>query len=277
MNDIDFNGLRARYRTSGQGRPVVFLHAGGGSGAQWEKVTALLSVDCQAIAPDLLGFGETEAWPVAGAMTHDRQAELVACVVDAAARQPVDIVGHSYGGATAVRLAVNQPHKVHSLVLIEPILNGLLGEVGDPLFGESERVAKAFVACVDRGEREAAWEMFIDARNGAGTWARLSDKRRQQFVAQSRQGKEGFVSNLNNPTTLAECRALGMPTTIVCGGETTPADRRTTELLRDTMSGAQYVLLAGAGHMSPLTHPADVARVVREHLERNPSALPRNP
>jgi pimeloyl-ACP methyl ester carboxylesterase len=274
MNDLDFEGLRVRCRSWGRGRPVVFLHSGGGSGAQWEKVAGALADDCRAIAPDLLGAGDTAAWPVPEALTHDLQAALVAAVIDADGDRPVDVVGHSYGGATAVRLAVNQPNKVRSLVLIEPILNCLLGEARDPLFGESERVGRAFVASIDDGRPEAAWELFIDARNGAGTWARLPDRRRQQFVATAAQGKAAMLSNLNNRTTFAECRAIAVPTTVVCGAETTAPDRRATELLRDAVPGARYELLAGSAHMSPLTHPADVARVVREHLGRVHSQPP---
>lgn len=266
MHDIDFRGVLASYRTWGQGRPVVLLHSGGGSGAQWEKVAAMLSADFGLIAPDLLGCGATQSWTVSGALTHDLQAELAAQVIEATSDQPVDIVGHSYGGATALRLAVNRPAMVRSLVLIEPILNNLLREAGDPLFQESERVGKAFVAEIEHGRPEAAWELFIDARNGAGTWARMSDSRRQQFVAQAGQGRDAMLSNLNNRTTSAECQCLRVPTTIVCGAATTPADRRVTELLREAIAGARYVLLEGAAHMSPLTHPVDVARVVREHL-----------
>ena len=252
----------------------MLLHAGGASSAQWERVAEALGPGRLLVAPDLLGNGGTEPWPHAGALTHDLQAELVAEVIDATADGPVDIVGHSYGGATAVRLAVNCPEKVRSLVLVEPILNYLLGESGDPLFEDSERVAKSFVAHVDRGQPELGWAEFIDRRNGEGTWARLSDKRRALFLAQSRQGRESFISNLNNRTTLAECRAIRAPMTVACGGETTAPDRRTSEVLRDAVADAHYEIMTGAGHMSPLTHPVDVARIVRGHLARTPLARP---
>ncbi|MFM8536293.1 MAG: alpha/beta fold hydrolase, partial [Acidimicrobiia bacterium] len=75
-------------------------------------------------------------------------------------------------------------------------------------------------------------------------------------------------SNLNNRTTLANCRAIAMPVTLVCGGATTPPDRRTTEIVRDTIPGAHFETIAEAGHMSPLSHPREVARLVREHLAR---------
>lgn len=267
MPGFVFKGLRANYRTWGEGPPIVLLHGGGASGALWEKVAAALGSGERLIAPDLLNCGTTESWPERGALSHDRQAELVAQLIDEEGGGPLDVVGHSYGGATAVRLGVNRPEKVRSLVLIEPILTCLLREAGDPIFEESVRVNRFFVSSVDAGRSDEAWREFLDTRNGIGTWARLSDKRREGFLEQSAQARETALSNLNNRTTFAECAAIRAPMTIVCGADTTEADRRTSEVLRDA-NGAHYELVPGAGHMSPLTHPADIARIVRSHLAR---------
>src|SRR5687767_13757777 len=126
MPEIAFKGLRAVYKTWGSGRPVALLHSGGGSSAQWTKIAESLAPEHLLIAPDLLGFGATEAWPIRGGLTHDLQADLVVDVVSTVGTIPVDVVGHSYGGGTAVRLAVRYPEHVRSLVLIEPIITGLL-------------------------------------------------------------------------------------------------------------------------------------------------------
>ena len=91
---------------------------------------------------------------------------------------------------------------------------------------------------------------------------------------QSKQTKEGFISNLNNRTTLAECRQISVPTTVVCGAETTLPDRVTTELLRDTIAHCHYEAIAGAGHMSPFTHPEQVAEIVRQHVGRSRGSGP---
>jgi pimeloyl-ACP methyl ester carboxylesterase len=266
MPELDFRGLRAAYRRWGEGPPLILLHAGGSHGGQWTKVVEALGPGWSAIAPDVLGFGDTDAWPVAGELSHDLQAELVAQVIDRTVGHAVDVVGHSYGGSIAVRLAVNSPEKVRSLVLIEPILNCLLAETKDELFEESERVNRYLADCIGKGEPERGWQEFIDTRNGHGTWQRLSDKRREEFVRQSPQAREAVLSNLNNRTTLAECRAIRVPLTIVCGGDTTPPDRRVSEVLRDAVPASRYEVVAGAGHMSPLSHPADVARIILTHL-----------
>lgn len=258
---MNFRGLKVALRTWGEGSPILFLHAGGSHGGQWTKVVEALGPGWRAIAPDVLGFGGTDAWPVPGELSHDLQGELAAHVIDQTAGHSVDVVGHSYGGSIAVRLAVNAPQKVRSLVLIEPIINCLLAETNDPLFEESERVNKYLVACIDEGDPARGWAAFIDSRNGPGTWQRLSDKRRDEFIKQSAQGREAVLSNLNNRTTLAECRSIAVPITVICGAETAAPDRRVTEILRDA-TGARYEVVPGAGHMSPLSHPVEVARLI---------------
>jgi pimeloyl-ACP methyl ester carboxylesterase len=268
MPEIAFRGIRAFYDSWGEGPSLLLLHAGGSSSSQWKKVGEYLSKDRRLIAPDCIGFGGTESWPEPGALTHDLQAELVAQVLKSEAVEQIDIVGHSYGGASAVRLFLRCPQKVRSLVLIEPIMSWLLNDAGDPLYEDSVRVAKFFIGCVDSGRNEEGWEAFLDSRNGAGTWSRLSDKARDRFLSSTRNTKEGFISNLNNHTSLRDCHSINVQTTIVCGAETTAPDRRTTELLKDVISDAAYHVIPGAAHMSPFTHPAEVAHIIATHLQQ---------
>jgi pimeloyl-ACP methyl ester carboxylesterase len=268
MPEIVFENLKAHYHVWGDGHPVVLLHSGGSSGAQWKRFAQAAPRGWRLIAPDLIGFGRTERWPHAGRLTHDLQAELVAAIVGATVDGPVDVVGHSYGGATALRLAIDRPGTVRSLVLIEPVTTCLLGEARDPLFAESRRIAEAFIAATEAGRPEIGWEAFIDSRSGDGTWARLPDERRQQFLAQTEPTRDAFLSNLNNRTTLAECAALTLPVTMITGAATTACDRRTSEVAREALRGVVPVEIPGAGHMSPLTHPEAVVEIVGQHLRR---------
>lgn len=234
---------------AGHNAPLVMLHAGGAAGAQWRKVAEALQDRHAVVAPDLLGFGRTPPWPGPGTLTHDLQADLVATLLRADEGSPHHLVGHSYGGATALRLALREPALVRSLVLIEPVVPTLLRDAGDPLFAEWHAVAEGFLAHARAGRAAEAWALFLDYRNGAGTWAGMEEKARARFLGQTAPAVEAFVSNLENPTTLAECRRLALPTTIVCGGETTAPDRRVAEVLRDAIPGCRYVTLPGAGHM----------------------------
>ena len=269
MPEITFAGLRATYQVwGGAGEPIVLLHSGGSSGAQWANVAQSLLEKHVLVAPDLIGFGNTDPWPVQGALTHDLQADLTAAVIDRFGQKPVHVVGHSYGGGTAIRLAVRHSQLIRSLVFIEPIITALLHETNDPLYEKAMRVGRTFVQSVDNDVPEKGWEMFIDSRNGKGTWKRMSDRSRGRFLAQSHQTREGFLSNWNNKTTLAECRSVEAPTTIVCSEHAIPEDRRITEVLRSAIVASHYETIPGAGHMAPLTHPSEVADIIKRHVAR---------
>jgi pimeloyl-ACP methyl ester carboxylesterase len=266
--EISFRGVRAFYRTWGQGPPLILLHAGGSSGAQWTKTGDALADTHTLIAPDLISFGTSEPWPEAGGLTHELQADLVADIIETESTTPLDIVGHSYGGSTALRLALRRPELVRSLMLIEPNVSWLLKDANDPLYEEGISIANTFIASVQAGRPEVGWEYFIDGRNGAGTWARMSDQSRARFLAQSERVQEAFISNLNHQISRAECGRIGVPVTVACGALTTPTDIRISELVRDAITQAHYEIIPDAGHMSPFTHPFDIARLVQEHLER---------
>jgi pimeloyl-ACP methyl ester carboxylesterase len=268
MPTFSFHGLHIAYRCWGTGEPVVLLHSGGSSSSQWEKVAVALSPAYRLIAPDLIGFGESDRFPQRGGLTHDLQADMTAAVIGALGEAPVHLVGHSYGGGTAMRLIARHLPLVRSLVMIEPVLPALLREANDPLYEIAIEVGTAFVRCVDGNVPEKGWQIFIDSRNGDGTWSRMSDRSRSRFLAQSEQTRDGFISNWNNPTTLAECRKLNIPVTIVCSELARPEDRRLTEILHEAIPASRYEGIPEAGHMAPLTHPAAVVELVSKHIAR---------
>ena len=269
MPTFEHEGLNAHYAESGAGDPLMLLHAGGSSGRQWRKAGSHLEADYRLIAPDFICFGETDPWAGPGDLSHDDQAKLVLALIGRLCDGAVHVIGHSYGGATAIRLWLAAPERVRSFVFIEPILPSLLREAGeDALYGEYRAVAEGFMNNAAEGCDAEAWRGFLDARNGAGTWDKLSDETRQRFVAGTRQTVDGFISNLNNATTQEECRSIKVPTSILRGADTSAPERRMTEILHDALPASAYEIIPDAGHMSPLTHPAEVAQLIRQHMAR---------
>lgn len=267
MPDLILQGRRVVYLDQGTGVPLILLHAGGSSGKQWVKMTSFLGDGYRVITPDLWGFGLTDSWAGEDRLTHDHQAILVARVIDEAGLRAAHIVGHSYGGATAVRLALQRKHLVKTLILIEPILTPLLKLAGkEEVFREYFEMAQAFLSNATTGKSEEAWRGFIDYRNGPGTWAALTAAARERFIAATDSTVAAFYSNLNNPTSLDDIERMQLPTLIMCGEKTTLPDRRVTEILRDRVAKSRYVIVPGADHMSPLSHPEFIANAVRDHI-----------
>lgn len=117
------NGQRIHYLDEGEGPVVVFLH-GSGPGASGHSnfkgnYPAFAAAGYRCIVPDLVGFGfsdkpEDVAYPLAFFV------ECVQQTLDAAGVTRCSIVGNSLGGAVAVGLALENPDRVASLVLMAP-------------------------------------------------------------------------------------------------------------------------------------------------------------
>jgi pimeloyl-ACP methyl ester carboxylesterase len=268
MAQLTIDRRHVSYLEYGSGAPIVLLHAGGASGKQWAKVGALLEARFRVIAPDLWGFGGTEHWSGEQELTHDDQALLVAGVIEQLCKQPVHLVGHSYGGATAVRLMLGNMALVRTAVLIEPILTPLLRLAGEEdHFREYLQMAHSFLENAAAGNLNEAWRAFLDYRNGPGTWEALPEPQRERFRCVTESTVAAFRSNLSNPTSLEDLERLSLPILVMSGEKTTVPDRRVTEILRDGIPQCRYALIPGAEHMSPLTHPAFIAEAVERHID----------
>jgi pimeloyl-ACP methyl ester carboxylesterase len=121
---ISANGIRQQVYLGGSdgGQPVLFVHGNCSSAAFWRPLWRQLTGDYYVIAPDLRGYGGTEAAPVDAMRGLADFADDVAAVLDAVApgARPL-VVGHSMGGGVAVQLTIARPESVAALVLESPV------------------------------------------------------------------------------------------------------------------------------------------------------------
>src|SRR5215468_10698202 len=119
---------------------VIALHCSLGSGRQWSKLAQQLGPGYHVIAPDIAGYGDNRGCAELPVTLAEEVAALGS--LDQVTG-PVHLVGHSYGGAIAFRMATASPFadRVRSLTLIEPVLPTLLAE-GDCDREEFSRLAR---------------------------------------------------------------------------------------------------------------------------------------
>lgn len=144
----------------GSGPKVVFVHGGEEAGGLVDFAAQfLLAHAFTLILPDLPGHGQS---PVQGHMNVEHDALLIAGLLDDGAH----LVGHSYGGAVALKAASVRPQAVHSLILVEPATFDCALEFPDvrQLLAE---LAQA-VAITDVRQR---LEAFVTASGIHKTWA----------------------------------------------------------------------------------------------------------
>ena len=104
-------GCRLRYLVGGSGDPVLLVHGLGGGAANWLALAPLLLPGRRLIVPELPGHGGSEPLPAAPSL--NAYADRLALLLD----EPAAVVGHSLGGAIALRLAIRSPDLVQALVL----------------------------------------------------------------------------------------------------------------------------------------------------------------
>src|SRR5262249_34717060 len=112
-------------REAGVGPAVVCLHSSGSSSRQWRPLMDRLADRFRGIAVELYGSGRTVAWPQGEPMLLDDEIALLRSVFLAAGDR-FHLVGHSYGGAIALKAALTHQHRLVSLVLYEPVLFSVL-------------------------------------------------------------------------------------------------------------------------------------------------------
>jgi pimeloyl-ACP methyl ester carboxylesterase len=115
---LELAGGRVHLFRSGEGEPLIFLHAAGGAGT-WHEFHRLLAGSFDVIAPDHPGFGGSDEFAEVEAI--DDLVFHYLDVIDALGLQRPHVVGASFGGWIAAELAVAAPHRIASLVLLSPV------------------------------------------------------------------------------------------------------------------------------------------------------------
>src|SRR3954468_19763140 len=159
------------------------------------------------IAPDLYGCGKSPAWPGERPMWIDDQIELLAPVFERAGER-FHLIGHSYGGAIALKAALSLRSRLASLVLYEPVLFAVLVRAAP--HSHPAREIAAVRDDVLAGAPAAAAERFIDYWMGKGTWAATPDARRATLVDAVQAQTPEWHSAFNEPTPLAAFAALDL-------------------------------------------------------------------
>jgi pimeloyl-ACP methyl ester carboxylesterase len=254
------------YQETGAGAPVVALHGSAATSRQWRFLAGCLEGRFRVIAPDLPGYGRSERLED-GAPDLARVAGRLVPLIDYAGA-PVHLVGHSFGGAVALKIALAMPERVKSLTLIEPAAFHLLRDRGaaDRLHAEIMGVASDVRGFVREGDPWNGMARFVDFWHGPGAWGRSSDALRLALASSIGQVDDDFAAIAAETDTLDDLARIAAPTLAIMGLESPPVSMCVTELVAEAIPGARLELVPDAGHMAPLTDPHVVDPMIRRHL-----------
>ena len=249
------------YHQSGEGPPLLLVHGTGASSARWLPIIPSLAEQFSVYALDRRGRGDSDDSPH---YSLQREVEDVASLVDAV-REPVFLLGHSFGAICALEATLLTPH-VHKLILYEPPIpiednpthrNGLIDQLEALLtIGDREGVLTTFILEVlhmppqdfEVYRASATWRARVAA---AHTLPReLRAQERYHFVPER-------FKNVMIPTLLLM-------------GENSPARFKTaTQLVQASLPISRIVILPGQGHVAMDTAPDLFLREITMFLKES--------
>jgi len=127
---LQIDNQRIAYAAAGSpaNPPIIFVHGLMSHNGIWTRTIAMLKENFYCIAPDLLGFGESDK-PRAGDYTIAKQAERIIKIADHFGFDKFIVMGHSMGGQISAYLTTTlTPQRVSKLVFVDGVVTGKLSD-----------------------------------------------------------------------------------------------------------------------------------------------------
>ena len=269
MPEAILAGTRTWWREEGQGaRDMLLLHCTLAHSGAWKGVMARLARRFRMRAMDLPGHGRSGA-PEPG-RSWQRQSAAMAIALLERGGGPADLVGHSFGATVALRIAVERPDLVQSLVLIEPVFFSAARDAGRAEFKTHMALHDRFFALLEQGDHEGAARAFSEMWDGPGAWEALPAAQRGYMAARIdmiRRGGESLLGEGPDYIPLAKVGKIAAPVLLIEGAETDPVIGAVQDSLESVLPAARRVVVPGAGHMVPISHPGPVADAIADFLK----------
>lgn len=274
-SEIVVDGVRLSYLEQGTKQAgcasVVLLHGLMGSADTFLPLLAKLPSNLHVIALDLPGAGRSERRAGLDA-TLPAMAAVTRRFFDALGLERPVLLGHSHGGAVAMRLAQSSPEKVGPLVLLAP---------AHPYFREGDPLIQLYLSLPGRLFAYALpwfprWMQMIGLRRMAGPSSLDTLERLRPYRENLRTpGTIGHLLRLLRTwqDDMAELRELlgkpvEHPTLLLWGDHDRAVPIHSAKELRERFERCEFRPLAGVGHRPAEECPEGVAAQVAGFMER---------
>ena len=251
----------------GQGCPILLLHSSMSSKLQWYRLMYHMSHDYHLIAVDLYGYGDSPFPSTNGKFCIDDEIALVDSLLEGVLPpdEPLHLVGHSFGGAVALKYCYSAPERFRSLTLYEPVAFHLLAETEEALI-KTRHMEQFISQKLEQGDRSTAAEYFIDFWSGKGTFTSVPREIRLTFEQGINKLKLDFRALLGEPLTLEDYKKIDIPVCLMAGRKSPIESRRVSELLAETLPNCKLHMVDG-GHMAPVNQGETVNTIIENFIK----------
>ncbi len=261
---VDVGGARLYYEATGEGPPLVLIHAGFLDRRMWEREFVLWSKRFRVVRYDVRGYGKSDR-----PSSNFSSAEDLTRLLDHLAIDRASVVGVSVGGEIAIDFALVHPDRVTALV---PVASSLSGYA--PSTEAERKVWEAF-----RKERAPVVAASQRGDVGAAVDGMLSIFCRSQAAPSLRRIRRVAMDNAHiyasdpddlqispQPPAYGRLEEIRAPTLIVEGDRDLAIMRFIGDWLRTHIAKSRHTVIRGADHIVNLSKPSEFERHVLRFL-----------
>jgi pimeloyl-ACP methyl ester carboxylesterase len=247
---IIVNGLLVHYNSVGEGRVVLVLHGWGDDSSNWQKFQKELSRTYKVITLDLPGFGASnapkEAWKL-----EDYAKFLQAFLKKLAITNAYAIVGHSNGGAIAIKSLATQTLTADKLVLLGSA--GIRGEYKGrhKMLRYITKAGKGLTAPLPTNIKKSLRQKVYKAVGS------------DMLVAEHMQ--ETF-KNIVEDDVREDAQKITTPTLLMYGEHDTDTPPRYGKIFQECIKGSGLEIIPDAGHFVYQDQPEVTEKLIKEFL-----------
>lgn len=263
---VTANGIATNYLEAGSGEPLVFIH-GSGPGvtayANWRLCLPLLSDRFHCYAPDMVGFGFTER-PEGIEYGLQAWVDQLLGFLDALGLEKVSLVGNSFGGAIALRFAVDHPDRLNRIVL--------MGSVGVPFaITEALDAAWGYEPSLEGMRRMLDYfaysrELVTDELAQVRYEASIRPGFQESFSAMFPAPRQRWVDAMATPDD--QIAGIRQPTLIVHGRDDQVIPLATSIRLNELIDDSELHVFGRCGHWTQIEKAAPFSELVGNFLIR---------
>jgi len=255
------------YESHGDGEAVLLIHGG-------HIADAFLPLTREAALADAYrliryrrrGFAGSD--PHSGAFSIEQQAQDAQALMKHVGVGHAHVIGHSYGGAIAVQLALEAPSLVHSLVLLEPaIFPAELASAVDEMMAPSFEAYRS-------GDGAKGVDLFLNLVGGPD-WQTEITKTGPGGPEQAEKDAETYFQ-VESPALdkwtfdRAGASRISQPALYAVGSETLPLVEALKQHFQSLIPHTEQVVIPGVNHSMQMQDPKAVAAAIAEFLSRHP-------
>ena len=248
--EIIINGIKTNYQVFGEGQPFLILHGWGSNSDRWQIIGEKISKKgLKVIIPDMPGFGKSEIpktpWDFNSYVNWIEEFTKTLNLGN------FYLLGHSFGGAIAVKVAVNAPQKVNKLFLVasacirkRTIFKKVLAKIS--------KVVKVFSFLPYYLLIRKAFYKFII--------------RKSDYVYTEGIMKETYLKAISEDIS-CHLSFIKAPTVIIWGEKDESTLVENAHFINEKIRGSKLIIIPGVGHNLNQKVPEILAEKVLENLE----------